>query len=544
MTEVITVDNIGLKGINTDVAAWSLPPEFITRGDNFRIYAGSIFASGGYAEWSTAPELFFPGYLMHTGSLSGDYWVVLGRTKVYSFDGQTWTDISSVEGYTNLGEDDELLWTGCELANIPIFNNPRSYPEYWNPKSPGQVLQALNFDSGQTWETKAISCEVMRSHKNFLIALGIHEGGIDYPHVVRISTAADINGLPYTWDETDKSGLAVRFQIGGDSGKIIDGKTLRDSFVIYSESGIDMITFVGGEFLWKLTELSSTVGVLSKNSIVEVKGLHYFISDGDILVNNGTTIKSIMHGRIKRSFATRINPARYHTSYSVINNRLKEIWFCVPTDLALYPNRAYIYNWTDDSWSTRKLPYDYDTGTEVLIDATSFIAYGVQTEPQRPWDSWEGTWTSQLGIWKGNNISPLDYTLAGVMRDSSRIRLMDPVDKADSPYEPAIIERTSFPLEGHRNVTTISRVYPLMVGTTPVEISMGSQDYPGAPVRWKTPVVFLPGKDRKIDVRTTGELHCWRIASINEYKDESIDSGVGNWSISGMVIEYSLDGAR
>ena len=87
MPEFLKIDNIGNSGINTDVAPWSLSPDFITSGRNFRIYSGSINASGGYADWATAPTLFNPGHLIHVGSTSGDWWVILGRDKVYAFDG-------------------------------------------------------------------------------------------------------------------------------------------------------------------------------------------------------------------------------------------------------------------------------------------------------------------------------------------------------------------------------------------------------------------------------------------------------------------------
>ena len=96
------------------------------------------------------------------------------------------------------------------------------------------------------------------------------------------------------------------------------------------------------------------------------------------------------------------------------------------------------------------------------------------------------------------------------------------------------IQRTDFPLLGHKQVTTITRVYPHIESQVPVTIEFGSQDYPGASVRWKPAVVFNPTTDRKVDLRTTGELHAWRISAL----------GKGSISMSGMTIEFARAGFR
>ena len=97
-----------------------------------------------------------------------------------------------------------------------------------------------------------------------------------------------------------------------------------------------------------------------------------------------------------------------------------------------------------------------------------------------------------------------------------------------------IIERLNFPLLGHKQVTTITRIYPHIKSEVPVSIQFGSQDYPDSSIRWKPAVTFNPSTDRKVDLRTTGELHAWRISAI----------GKGTISMSGMTIEFVKAGLR
>ena len=537
--ELLTLKGMGLKGLSTDVQPWDLPPEYLTFGVNFRVFAGALQAAGGHQLWSQPPVDFNSGHIIHVGATGGDYWLVAGRSAVYAFDGTTWTNVSSAAGYAGLGVDDELLWTSCMLGQIPLINNPQGTVEYWPvPISPGNALLPLQFDPINTWTDKAYTFKVLRSHRNFLFAMNLQEGGEDFPDTYRWSHPADINGLPFTWDETDTSALAGKAALGGDGGQIIDGHSLRDAFCIYSENGIDMLDFSNDEFVWNRRELSSTVGLLSRNCIVEVKGKHFFLADGDIVMNDGTNITSIAHNRIRKQLNARINVDNYSRSYAVRNNSVKEIWFCVVEEDAEYPNVAYIWNWKDESWAIRTLPYT-DVSPSVTQSGMAYAGYGSQSVATATWDSFADneSWDSQAGRWGSAELTPLDDTVVGVnpalIADGGGLYLLDPSGTPDEDIQTRL-ERTDFPLVDSRQVTTMTRAYPHMTGTQPVSIQFGSQDYAGSPVRWQPPVTFTPGVDRKIDFRTTGELHCWRIDSI----------GKGSYAISGMDVEFTRAGER
>ena len=78
-------------------------------------------------------------------------------------------------------------------------------------------------------------------------------------------------------------------------------------------------------------------------------------------------------------------------------------------------------------------------------------------------------------------------------------------------------------------------MYPLIEGTGVVKMRFGSQQYAGGPVRWASDFIdFRPGEQRKIDIRTTGELHAYEIkAEENNFFD-----------LTGMDIEFNTAGVR
>ena len=520
MQKLLTLNNLGVQGLNSDIRPWELPPEFITEGRNFRASNAALRASGGSLLWSTAPA-FNPGFVMPVKTDASDFWLVAGRSAIYVFDGANWTNISSVTGYAGIGADGELLWNGCKLGKIPILNNELSTPEYWSPQQSSQVMQPLDFSVGNTWDSLNYTCKVIRSHRNFLFALNLNENGTDFSNSYRWSHPADINGLPFTWDETDQSALAGKAQIGGDSGRIIDGLSLRDSFCIYSENATNILDYRGDEFVWRRRELSSLFGLLSSNCVTEIKGTHFFIGDGDIVKNDGNKIDSIIHNRLRRNLTSRMSVDAYDKSYVVQSPVDKEIWFCVPEDNATLPNVAYIYNWRDDSWSVRDLP-----------EGIAHAGYGTQVQPSLLWDDWNTRWDDAESTWGSRKDSPLDETVVGVNSATGELIMLDP--KGQSVEINTVVERTDLPLEGHNNVTTLTRVYPHIDGNTPMTFQFGSQDHAGSAIRWLPEQSFTPGTDRKLDLRTTGELHCWRAKS----------QGSGRFILSGMDFEYSMSGKR
>lgn len=514
---ILRIGNVAKAGVNSDVSPWELGQEFLTYGINFRIRNDKVTSFGGYETWTTSPVAFFPGFMMPVKS-SSDFWLVAGRNSIRVFDGQNWHDISNPTGYPGMGPDDELNWTGCMLGRIPVINNPQHYPEYWNPQSAGTAMQSLPFDAGNTWQAKGYTFQVIRSFKNFLIAMNLQEGSTSLPEILRWSHPADGGSIPVSWDETDPTLLAGKSQPLGS--RIIDGHSLRDAFAVYSEDRINVMDYTGDTFVFRFRELSSTIGLINKRCVTEVKGVHMILGDGDIVTNDGNSLNSLIHKRLRRRITANMSTGFYSRSFVARNTVTKEVWFCVPEDRAEYPNVAYIYNWRDDTWSIRDLP------------EVSHVALGPRSTPAQSWDETVGSWDEQQGVWGSRERTPLDDFMMAVRPDSSIAALEDVTINEGS--NTSTIERTDFPLEGHESVTTITRLYPHMEGTEPVQIQVGGQEYAGGPIRWKPSVTFTPGQDRKIDVRSTGKLHAWRVKS----------SQPGNWAFSGMDIEYVVDGRR
>jgi hypothetical protein len=523
MQNLMTIKLAGNAGINYDLPACDLEPDYFTAGSNYVLRNGKIQTFCGSTSMNGGPGAANQlAQIMFVQSGSANYFVCLGQKVIKCFDGATWSEIGS-GGYSLMGPNDYLQWNFCKLGSIPIINNVQGYPQYWSPQTPSSHVTDLPFSITETWTQKGYRTKVIRAHKNFLFALGMFEGANDYPNNYRWSTAADNNGIPYTWDPLDLSGIAGTASILGNNGPIVDGMSMRDAFVIYTTDGITVLEPSGDLYIWRARSLSDTVGLMSQNCIANINGNHIFLSRSDIMINDGNSIRSITDKKIKTKLKGLISSVSFDTSFCIVDERTREVWFCVPDANSTYPNLAIIYNWAFDQISVKYLDHPY---TAMCYGPATFLT------TSSSWDLATENWNTKQGIWSSDSASLFSFEIIGIEPAGSALYNQGQNDGTSGLL--TNLERTSVVFGDQRNVTTIIRVYPHMHGSSPIAMQFGSQDYVDGPTRWEPIVNFTPANDRKIDLRTTGKLHCWRITATDSI----------GFTYNGMDIEYVQNGVR
>ena len=511
--------------VNTDLEPSDLPLSIFTDGENFKLTSKGITTFNGSKLLSTPPaattvetwdapigtwdddllaweagEPTKAGLVVYVPGTLESYYAVLCRNKVLTFDGSNWGSISPGLEYLPLSEGSESLWTACKLGQAVIFNNPQSYPLYWQPTLEGNPLKPLDFSPTQTWKAVRKRANVVRSHKNFLFALNLREGATELPTSYRWSHPADINGLPFTWDETDLSAIAGIASIEGSGGNIVDGLSLRDTFVIYAERAIYLLSFTGDEFVWRIRPLTESYGLLSTNCVVEVKGIHYFMTDSDIMYTDGNSVESLLYNMFQRKFVSTLSKKNYKAAFAVANYSTKEIWFCYPSATSV-PDKAVVYNWVNKQISFRDLPG--------IVSA----AVGPTLTSSETWDSSTGSWDEDTLPWNTAFSTYFDYNVVGISSTGKLSNLE--INAVNEPYN-TVIEKLSFPVSNEPNTqaSTINIAYPRIRCSGKVAIQFGVQDDFYDDINWGEALEFMPDVSKQVEPRSgSGKYHSFRIFS-------------------------------
>lgn len=520
----LPLTNIGERGLNTDLASSDIDLKYITDGANFRVYAGKLLSMADPLLWHTMATTQSDVGRVFNFRLPDTtfFWLTLSN-KAIAFNGSIESNVNSTEGsptYTGVTADNVWQWSSCKLGAIPIVNHTAWHPEYWHPVGGTTKLQLLKFDATHTWKDKGFSAGVIRSHKTVLFALNLQEGAVSYPDSFRWSHPADINGLPFTWDETDLSATAGKASLGANGGSIVDGLSMRDAFVIYSERAVDILTPSYDEFVWNRRRLADDYTIASKDCVVDVSGTHYVLGIADIYINDGNTIKSITTNRIRRRLAANFNITAAHNAYAFRHVYQKEIWFCVPEHESHLPNTAYIYDYEQDAWSVTSLP-----------DGASFTQIGPIGTPPPVWSDFPEPWSSVTVSWSQIKALVKDYAVISVLSANGNL-IQDDAPTYNSSN--SFVERRNGALVAPNVACTVTSVYPRISCVGEVIVQIGSQSNINGAVLWENEVVFNPSNDDKVDVLSTGNLHCWRIKSVNS----------AAWELSGMDFEFTVNGKR
>ena len=407
---ILNIREMGSIGVVSDIAPWDLPPAAFSEGINFRLVSGKVQTAGGIEAISSLAGMDVGHITQSTDLLGNSTWLVCGEDAILLFDGNKFVPLtgSSARQIKNRTVVDASKWTSANIGNVTFFNSPDFNPFYWVDTDGTSIndLQLLPWHIGEeTWQDVGMSCNILRSHKNFLFALGMRTPSGQFNDMLHWSHPTEPNGIPFSWRPTIQQPDSIAGSLSlGRGGAIVGGESLRDSFVIYSEEALNVMDFTGDALGWRRRAVSETAGLVNPHALVEVKGAHLFFTGDDVLSFDGNSMQSLMHNRLRKRLSSNINNDRVNTSWAAHYQTHSEVWFAVPEDGADHPNHAYCFNYRDNTWSIRSLE-------KPVVHARA------GREPKSAYLTWDKAvtrWDDELGSWTQAGDRPFKEVMFGL----------------------------------------------------------------------------------------------------------------------------------
>lgn len=459
---------------------------------------------------------------------AGNYWIYSSLTNIYEWDGTNHTDVTSSASPTTSGIswtcDADVPITSTVIGDVCILNNGQDIPVYRLPTdSTFSQLPNTGQSPAGTWPSN-LTCRSMRSFKQYLIALNLTEGATAKPQTLRWSTAADPNSLP-TWDVVDAASDSGENTLSATDGRILDGLTLGDQFVIYKDDAVFGMRLIGGQFVFSFNQLFADVGLLATNCVAAFEGKHFVVGPNDIYIHNGASKQSVIDGVMRDTIYKQIDDNKLDRSFCVANYRNNEIWFCFCNagDESTYPNRALVYNWTTETLTFRDIP------------SSAHISYGeVADTPQEvaDWDTDGGTWDEDFSTWGEVSGKPTERRL--VIPDTANNALYaDGRGNDDNGTAfTAYVERLGMDFGDPNSIKHIYAFRPYITGSGDVTITLYGEEDPGSGYSTFGSYTYTIGQQYKIDCRGFGRFIGVRIES----------SGSQEWEVSSYNFDYMTSG--
>ena len=523
---LVPVENLGQVGVVQDLPAHNLPPNVWTDARGVRFYDNSVWKAFGQTDVLGTPSID-PSYIYHHLGPSSVFWVYPGLAAVYATDGTTHSDITRAVGGAYGGNANDI-WQGTHLGGIEVFNNGIDIPQAWiNPALGTPLVDLANWPATAT-------ARVLKSFKQYLVAMDYTVSGTHFPFLVKWSHVADPGTVPSSWDETDPTIDAVEYPLAESGGHILDGKILQDQMMIYKEDQTWGMSFIGGRFIFRFQKRFNT-GIASPRCVVEYRAKHYVATSEDVIVHDGFQQESLLDDRMRRWYAGQVDADAIRRQFMVLHEKENEIWMCIPRAGEEHPGIALIINVKDGTQTLRDLPNPTYITWAPLDPSAGSTVYDDQLTP----------FDQMIGVFGQRTTKPGTNRLVGAHRLGTPRFLMYEEGFGDEGNDfRGYVEKLSMPIAGvdqrgqpimdARSIKQVNEIWPeisIQNGTT-VDIFVGGQDTLNDPVTWEGPLTFTVGVDDKVDCCTTGRYISLRF--------ETTD--MSQWKLDSYMLNIELLG--
>lgn len=353
---VVPVKNLGQGGLNKDTAPVNLPPNVFTDALNVRFKNGSVETILGESTFRTATNA--PNVGMHWQRPDAGY-TILGNGGVINRVSNTGVETPMLNNIAYTGSVWQTEYFGAGYAII--FNDGQNVPLYALYQDPLANLTLQPFPGWNYTPGVTVTAKIIRPFGYSLVAanLTINDGvtATYAPATIRISVQAPIGGFPSIWEPGLTTDTADEFEVNTKT-PILDIYELRGQMFIYSSDSIHVLSLVNG--IPNVRPYSLGYGTMAVNCIAEFDGQHFVVDRNDIYTHNGSgKITSMIYGRMRDAFYSDLNKSATDKTFVVKNNKFREIWVCYVSNgnTTGKCDKALIYNYKEDNWTVRDLPY-------------------------------------------------------------------------------------------------------------------------------------------------------------------------------------------
>ena len=464
--EILTVPSANTYTITTATAATSTGASAATATATYQISVGTAVSQYGYG-WGTY-------------EWGKEAWGEPRSTSNVTIEGRNWS-------FDNFGED--LLAT---------VNNGNTFR--WDT-SVGVGTPAAVISAAPT--VSRFNLVSMPDRHVFLFGTETTIGNSTTQDdlFLRFASQEDYN----TWVPT-ATNTAGSFRIQ-DGSKIMTAVRSRNAVLVWTDTSLNALQFVGAPFTFNLTQIGANCGAVSLHSAVDVNGTAFWMSQNSFYKFDGAISKMpcSVQDYVFEDFSITNQPE----TFAAVNSEFNEVTWFYTSNNATQIDRFVTYNYLENCWSVGSLA------------RTTWQDYGVYQKPY-------ATEYSETEIADNNVINGLTAGATTLYQHETGD------DNVTLPIA-AFIESGDFDIADGQPFLHIGRGIPNFKDLTgSVDITLKFKTYPSATTSTTVVRTIVPTTE-KFDLRGRGRQANVRIDS---------DAVGDKWRYGTLRLDVQPDGGR
>lgn len=518
----IPLRELGKIGVITDLNPVDLPPNALSDARNVRFARGRISNAAVWREAIASPSGGTPVFLF-SAEKANDFDILGYITKdgkAYHVNNGTVTDVTP-PAYTPANSTATRSF--CALQGVYYTNQEDRVPWYFSSGS-------TDYANLPNWNTND-RCKVLRSYKDFLVALNVTKNGSSFPNMVKWSNIALYDAVPDSWDPSDTTKSAGENLLGEVQTAILDGMALRNSFIIYAMDQAWTMEYTAGPDVFQFFKLFGDRGIVSTNCVAEVDGVHFVFDKNDIYIHDGVSPpKSIVANKVQNRIFRNIDLTKSDAFFVYHDKPAGELWFCYNSLLGdlkwkgedcPYCNVAAVFNYNEDTWTFHDLPnltgmafISWQTG-ETYADVAS-LTYDTVSSAYSDFIS------NTIKSTFATSVSATGITTTRLLNMDNGLAVSLPFPSVTELAVTPFAQRIGMDLDEIvpelRNYKNYRAIYPQVLvedASAPLSFKFGGTDMPQQALEWDTLQSFEGTTDYKVDTRARGRYLAWYFEGVN-----------------------------
>jgi hypothetical protein len=496
------------KGYVADTPASELPPDY-WGGSIENVIFRNGFAQrigGARAAYGTWPAALF--HILNARVDTTNYWLGFGASTITA---RETSNSNSITGAALTTADEPWQYSSTLLNGVPVFTNTLDPPRYWAGDVGTGFVVLPGFPSGTT-------CGSIAAFRYHLFALDITEPGGHFEGKLLWSDAAAPGTVPATWTAS-ASNEAGDTELSDTPGPLQLAVPCRGSLYLYKRSSLYAADWVGGNDIFSFRTLFTSSGALTRHAVADINGQHLVVTDGDIILTDGTNRRSIGQARMREYLFRQLDATNYQNLFTIYNRAKGEVLIAYPESGNTYCTKALVYDVANDSFGVRDLAavtcaavgVVNDTSLSEIIDDQADV---IDTDTRY--------------------MNQANFSLATESLMLSFGTETEQQDTQDAVTRAAVIGRYDLTMDEPERLKFVRRVH---VRTTPnsgtLYVRVGSRMTPTGDFTWGDEQTLTDG-EQSVNVRAQGRYISVEIRS----------AGSEEWRVLGVDVEYELRGYR
>ena len=284
-----------------------------------------------------------------------------------------------------------VSWNKPALTSTTTIDN-----RYWVFENFGEDLLALASDgslfrwdksAGQTTRAAVASGNAPTASRHLILSTpdrhiilmgtetSIGSTGSQDDLFLRFSSQEDFT----TWSPTSTN-TAGSFRIQ-DGSKIMTTVRSRGSILIWTDTSMHSLQFIGAPFVFGLTQIGANCGAISPHCAVDINGTTFWMSQQAFYMFDGAVKK--MPCTVQDYVFDDFSITQELLVYAGVNTDFNEVTWFYPSKDSNFIDRSVTYNYLENSWYTNSLARTtwLDRGVYQLPYATEYRSTELGTTP-------------------------------------------------------------------------------------------------------------------------------------------------------------------